>query len=178
MRKQEGAVTHVESLMKGLASKDGAARQKARISLVSLGGPAVAFLTRALQNSKSDHVRWEAAKALGMIGNPKSIPGLVKALEDSDPDVAWLAAEALRGFRMAAWPALFRALTKSRKDSIVLRQGAHHVLRDQKVDGFNDLLAALTKALESNTAQDSAPIAAYDLLKRLRANSQTLESHA
>lgn len=155
--------------METLESKDGAAREKARRSLVALGKPAVVPLTRALQNSRLDHVRWEAAKTLGAIGDPGAIPSLVKALEDSDPDVAWLAAEGLRKFKKAAWAPLLRVLLKRGSDSTSLRQGAHHVLRNQKVDGFNDLLVTLSKALESGTLPESATVAAYDMLKRMRA---------
>jgi len=52
-----------------------------------------------------------------------------------------------------------------------LRQGAHHVLRNQKENGFNDLLASLREDLESNTVQESTPIAAYAILKRMNAKS-------
>jgi len=76
--------------MDKLGSKDGAIRQKARKSLVALGKSAVSSLTRILQNSGSDHVRWEAVKTLGAIGDSRAIPLLVKALEDGDPDVAYL----------------------------------------------------------------------------------------
>jgi HEAT repeat protein len=118
-----------------------------------------------------DHIRWEAAKTLGAIGDTRAIPSLVKALEDSDSDVTWLAAEALRNFKKVAWPQLLRALIKSKPDSVLLRQGAHHVFRNQKEDGFNDLLATLRTALESSSASESTPFAASNILKRLKAKS-------
>ncbi len=89
----------LDSLMKMLSNNDGMTRKKARKTLVALGKPAVPFLTRTLRNSKLDHLRWEAAKALGSIGDARAIPSLVKSLEDSDQDVAWLAAEALIKFK-------------------------------------------------------------------------------
>ena len=150
MSKQKWTGTNLESLMDLLASKNGATRQKARKSLVAMGKPAVSSLTRILQNSRVDQIRWEAAKTLGAIGDTRAIPSLVKALEDSDSDVTWLAAEALRNFKKVAWPQLLRALIKSKPDSVLLRQGAHHVFRNQKEDGFNDLLATLRTALESS----------------------------
>jgi hypothetical protein len=169
MIKQKWIDTNLTSLMDTLASKDGATRQKARKSLVALGKPAVFSLTRALQNSKVDHIRWEAVKTLDAIGDIRAIPQLVNALEDTDPDVAWLSAEALRKFKMVAWAPLLRALIKRGLDSALLRQGAHHVLKNQREDGFNDLLATLTKALESNTAEESTPLAASKILKRMKA---------
>jgi hypothetical protein len=62
-------------------------------------------------------------------------------------------------------------LIKSGEDSVLLRHGVHHVLKFQKEEGFNDLLKALTKALESNSAQETTTIAAYDILKRMKAKS-------
>ena len=171
MSKQKLIGTNLESLIDLLASKNGATRQKARKTLVALGKPSVPSLTQALQNSKLDHVRWEAAKALGTIGDTRAIPSLVKALEDSNSDVTWLAAEALRKFKKIAWPYLMSALVKSKKDSVLLRQGAHHVLRKQKEDGFNDLLTTLMKTLESNTASESTPFAASNILKRMKVKS-------
>jgi len=171
MSKQNLTGTNLESLMDLLASKNGVTRLKTRKSLVALGKPAVPSLNRTLQNSKEDHLRWEAAKTLGAIGDIRSIPVLVNALEDSNPDVAWLAAEALRKFKKAAWPLLLRALIKSKPESVLLRQGTYHVLRNQKEDGFNDLLAALIKTLKSNSVPISRPLAAYDLLKRLKEKS-------
>jgi hypothetical protein len=172
MSKQKLIDTNLESLIDLLESKNGATRMKARKSLVRLGKPAVSPLIRTLQNSKEDHVRWEAAKTLGAIGDIRSIPVLVRALEDSNPDVAWLAAEALKKFKKAAWPQLLNTLSKkTRSDSFLLRQGAHHVLRSQKEDGFNDLLATLIKTLESNSVPISTLAAAYNLRKRLKEKS-------
>lgn len=150
-----------------LASDDDNRRQKARESLVGLGKPAVPSLIHALQNSTDDHVRWEAAKALGELNDPRSISPLVKALEDSNTDVAWLAAEALHNFRKEAWPALLRELIELGSASAGFCQGVHHVLLNQKEDGFNKLLAILVKSLESGAAPGSAPVAANEILKRM-----------
>lgn len=168
MNKQNMTGTNIESLMDMLADKDSITRQKARKSLVVLGKPAVPSLIQTLQNSKLDHLRWEAAKTLETIGDDRAIPSLVKALEDSDIDVAWLAAEALRKFKKVAWSALLHALIKSGEDSVSLRQGAHHVLLNQKEDGFNDLLTTLLAALKSSSASESTAIAANELLKRMK----------
>jgi len=167
MNEQKGTDTNLESLMDMLASKDGVIRQKAREALVALGKPAVSSLIQALQNSKLDQVRWEAAKALGGISDTRSMPSLVKALEDSNSDVAWVAADALKTYKKAAWPPLLQALIKSKSESVALRKGAHHVLVDQKEDGFNDLLMTLLKALESSSAPESSAVAANDILKKM-----------
>ncbi len=171
MIKEKSTGTNLVSLMDFLASKNGATRLKARKSLVALGKPAVPSLIRTLQNSKQDYVRWEAAKTLGAIGDIRSITVLVKALEDRDAGVTWVAAEALRKFGKAAWLPLLNALSKSNSNSFLLRQGAHHVLRNQKEDGLNDLLAALLKTLEFNSIPITVFVAAHNLLKRLKEKS-------
>lgn len=150
-----------------LASKDGMARKNARKSLVAIGKPAVSTLISTFRNSKVDQVRWEAIKALGAIVDTKAIPVMVKALEDHDKDVAWLAASGLEKLKMAAWPALLRALIKSGSDSLMLRQGAHHILHKQREKKYNELLTILLNALESETGAESTPLAAYNLLAKI-----------
>lgn len=167
MSARRGIGRNLKSLIDKLASEDAATRLKARKLLVALGKPAVSPLRHLLRRSKLDHVRWEAVKTLGDIGDPRAIPALVEGLEDRDPDVRWLAAEALRKFKQIAWPPLLRALIRSGPDSVLLRQTAHHVLRNQKEEGFNDLLATLRKALESDSAPISTKMAAYDILRRM-----------
>jgi HEAT repeat protein len=171
MNEQKRAGTNLESLMDMLENKDGVIRQKAREALVELGKPAVSSLIQALQNSRQDQVRWEAAKALGGINDTRSVPSLVQALEDNNSDVAWVAADALKTFRKAAWPPLLQALIKGKSESVALRKGAHHVLVDQKEDGFNDLLATLLQALESSSAPELSAVAANEILKRMNAKA-------
>lgn len=170
MKQQKMTSTNLEILLDQLASNDGMIRQRARKSIVAVGRPAVSSLVQKLQNSKMDQVRWEAAKALGEIRDIRSIAPLVRALEDSNHDVSWLAAEALKRFGKTAWRPLLRALIKNGADSVLLRQGAHHILSNQKEDGFNDLLKILMEALKSGAVSESTPVAAYEILKRMEAN--------
>jgi len=81
-------------LMDALRSTSGVRRQTARCELVAIGSPAVPFLVGALLDG-DNRVRWEAAKALGTIADPRSGPGLVRALRDDRIEVQWLAAEGL-----------------------------------------------------------------------------------
>jgi len=172
MSRQVPTEANLESLIHTLANKNGLARQKARHSLVRAGRPAVPLLIRALQESRVDQVRWEAAKALGVMGDARAIPVLVKALEDNDADVAWLAAEALQKLQKAAWPALLHALIQYGAESAALRQGAHHVFRRQRQEGFEDLITALLKALETETRPEATTMAAHEILERMDAQAQ------
>lgn len=168
MIEKKQARESIESLVNQLESNDDKVRTKARKLLVLRRNLAVPLLSLALANSKIYKVRWEAAKALGEIGDAHAIPVLVMALEDPESDVAWLAAKALEKFRKAAWPELLHALVKRGADSILLQRGAHHILRKQKYDEFNDLLEALRTALESVSVPESIPLAAFNILERIR----------
>ena len=171
MRKEETVGDTVRSLMELLSSGDGMERKQARQSLAAIGGPSVPSLCKALMHSRSDQTRWEAAKALDEIGDIRSIPSLVKALKDGDPDVAWLAAEALAKHERTAWVPILRALVKVGTDSPLLRKGAHHVFVKQRQEGYDDLLGALTKDLEPNAVSESSTVDAYAILKRMGARA-------
>jgi HEAT repeat protein len=167
MSNKEQTNENIDTLVKMLENTDTKVRRNARKSLVALGKPAVCALSSALEDSNVYKVRWEAAKALGAIGDAKAIPSLVTALEDPETDVAWLAAKALEKFGKAVWPKLLRTLIKRGSDSVLLRHGAHHVLRNQRVAGYNDLLEPLRKALESETVPESTALAALKILERM-----------
>ncbi|MBN1395289.1 MAG: HEAT repeat domain-containing protein [Pirellulales bacterium] len=116
----------VSALVAELADPSGAVRRRAREKLVALGGPAVDLLLELLTHRKA-HLRWEAAKALGGIRDPRAAADLVRALEeDEDGDVRWLAAEALIAL---GWEGLRPLLARlaDRPGSVALREGAHRV---------------------------------------------------
>jgi len=169
-QKQTGIST--QSLVNLLESEDEKVRTRARKSLVTIGKEAVPPLSLVLENSKIYKARWEAAKALSEIGDIKSISVLVIALEDPESDVAWLAAKALEKFRKAAWPKLMRALVEHGSKSVLLQHGAHHILRNQKVEGYNDLLDILRISLEKGAVPESISPAAYDILERMKKNAK------
>ena len=136
----------LDPLLKALHSKDGEERRRARLSLVSLGSEAVDPLIELLPDP--DHeVRWEAAKALGEIADPRAAPGLVVTLEDAGFDIRWLAAEGLIALGKAGLEPLLETLLK-KADSVYLREGAHHVMYDLSHRGLKDPLAPAMAALE------------------------------
>lgn len=168
MYEQKQTRLSTQSLVNLLESKDEKVRTRARKSLVTIGKQAVLPLSLVLENSKIYKARWEAAKALNEISDRKSIPTLVKALEDPESDVAWLAAKTLEKFRKAAWPVLLHALLERGSESVALQRGAHHILRKQKVQGLNDLLDILRTSLESGAVPESISPAAYNILERMK----------
>jgi HEAT repeat protein len=155
----------IKLLVQDLASKDGIVRVIARRSLVAIGKQAVNALVKAL-TSKNESVRWEAAKALGQIGDAVATEALVKALEDKMFDVRWLAAEALIRIGRKAIVPLLHALVK-RPDSYWLREGAHHVLHDIEKGHLNQVLQPVLVALEDVVPSVEVPYAAEKALEAL-----------
>ncbi len=156
----------IDSLIGDLASKDGLVRESARASLVAVGRPAVDPLIKLLADQHRQ-VRWEAAKALSQIADPKAAPALVRALEDEEFSVRWLAAKGLTALRSKGLPPLLRALIK-RSDSPSLLQGAHHVLHDVMRRGVQkEVLQPLLAALEDFEPSLEVPPAARAALDAL-----------
>jgi HEAT repeat protein len=52
-------------------------------------------LIKILKDSKDKFARWEAAEALGEIGDKRAVDPLIEALNDKKPLIRWKAAEAL-----------------------------------------------------------------------------------
>jgi HEAT repeat protein len=156
----------IKLFVKELSSIDWLVRVKARRNLVEIGGPAVEPLTKAL-SSRNRWMRWEAAKALGQIGDPEAAQALVRALEDKIFDVRWLAAEGLISIGKKALVPLLEALLE-RSDSPWMREGAHHVLHDIDNSGISEIILPILNALEGMEADLEAPIMAEAALSKLR----------
>jgi HEAT repeat protein len=145
----------IETLINTLSSLKDKAREGARHSLVAMGKTAVPSLAEALKN-KNTLMKWEAAKALGEIGDPETAPVLVKALEDEEFDVRWLAAEGLIKMNIKGLKPLLEAL-EHRGDSALLREGAHHVFHDLAKGGLRKSLAPVLAALEALEPRGDVP---------------------
>lgn len=155
----------IKKLIKALSSHDDFSRVEARKALESMGRKAVPFLVETLKDS--DYLRrWEAAKALGEIRDPKTAPALVIALEDEEFDIRWLAARGLIEMNVKGLKPLFQALIEH-ADSGLLREGAHHVLHDLAKGELRKYLAPVLKALEDMDSAVQVPIAASHALEAL-----------
>jgi HEAT repeat protein len=165
VRRKKTSTDTIRSLVTDLDSQDGQVRVRARKSLVAIGGQAVKPLVKALA-SKKEWVRWEAAKALGQIGDPVAVLALVKALEDKMFDVRWLAAEGLISIGRESLAPLLQAL-KEHPDSLWLREGVHHVLHDVDKEDINEILQPVLVTLEGFEPSVEAPLAAQTALQAL-----------
>ena len=161
----------IEQLLAQLHSHHWKQREHARWQLVTLRDLAVFPLIDALEDPDW-HVRWEAAKALHDIADARAAPALVKALRDKRFDVRWLASDALIALREAGLPPLLSALVHH-GDSILLRNGAHHVLRDLSRGHVSrdivEILKPVVVALESIEPSMTVPLTAQKALDQLPA---------
>jgi HEAT repeat protein len=157
---------NIDSLIADLNCDDTMRCQHARRALVAMGERAVGPLTEAL-SSKKHWVRWEAAKALGQIGSPTAIESLIGALEDAEADVRWLAAEGLIAIGREALAPLLAALVEH-ADSLLLREGAHHVFYDTHRASLHEILRPVMRELEGPEPSVEVPLAAKKVLAELK----------
>jgi HEAT repeat protein len=160
------AITHlVKSLITDLASEDGIVRVRARRSLADIGHAAVAPLVEAL-DSKVDWVRWEAAKTLAQIGDPSATQTLIDALSNKSFEIRWLAAEGLIHVGDGAIRPLLKELA-GHSDSLYVREGAHHILRDLPETRYGEILKPVLHALEDVEPTLEVAVAAENALKAI-----------
>ncbi len=142
---------NLKNLISDLSSSNDFTRLKARRELLEAGKPAYASLLQALKH-RNCLVRWEAVNILGATGDPEVAPALVGALEDSEFEVRWVAAEALTRMGKGGLKILFQALIEH-ADSAFLREGAHHVFHKLSQGDLNGelrvFLTPILIALES-----------------------------
>jgi HEAT repeat protein len=160
----------IADLILTLTSHNGVERGQARQRLVALGRLVTMPLVESL-TSPNQHVRWEAAKALVELRDPRAAPALVQVLEDGNFAVRWLAAEALVALGHDALIPLLEALEKG-SDSVWMREGAHHVLHTLIGDGVADEALPVLEALQDIEPVVEVPIAAYKVLLELRGTIQ------
>lgn len=158
----------LQCLIGDLGSETASLRTRARKALVELGVVTVPSLVQVLKHSRDEKARWEAAKILGEIGDPKALPALIMALADPSGDVGWVAARAVQRFGTEAWPPLLRQLARM-ANSLTFRTNTHHVLIDQHGLGRDDMVDRVLQALESDDSADQAVVVAHQALRLLRA---------
>ena len=158
----------IHNLTDMLSNRDAKGHRRARQALIHMDGAAVPALIPLLSDYDA-HTRWEAAKALGEIHDPRSAPALVGALEDEDIGVRWTAMEALIAMQRNSLRPLLQALTQ-RFHSVWLREGAHHILHALKAEGrLTKSELKVFDALEGLEAEMAVPWAAEKALEEMGA---------
>ena len=158
----------VGHLIGALAGDGPLPAREARRALVALGDLAVPYLVEALGHPNPT-VRLGVHKVLAVTANETVAPALIRALEDPDGGIRWLAAEGLVAAGPRGLELLLQALIRE-PQSGWLREGARHVLhairrrRGQAVAHTE----ALERALEQPLPAIGIMVAASESLARLR----------
>jgi hypothetical protein len=160
----------IRRLMTDLGDKNGMTRKRARNAFIQLETVATPLLLEGLR--RPEHiVRWETSKIFCDIRDLRAAGPLVVALEDENIGVQWVAAEALIFQGPQVIPPLLKALIAD-PESLLLRQGAHHVLHDLAKHGLLPKAAAgVLSAIEGITAQSSCLVAASAALEAMEKSS-------
>ena len=172
-----GEPIHSETkrLIGELASNDAVQRDVARHTLVRMGTPEVTVALVGELLDPRQHVRWEAAKALGALRDPVSAPGLLEALDDNDEDVRWVAAEGLVALGRTGLLAALHGLTKHAR-SMDFRKSAHHVLHELLRQGESPgVIAPVLAAVEQPDSAIAAPPAAFHALLALKVGASSIK---
>jgi HEAT repeat protein len=155
----------IEPWIAALRDRDGMTREHARQRLVTLGSTVTPFLLPLLSDSGAQ-TRWEAAKALSDIADPTSIPALLHTLEDHDDGVSWVAAEALAAIGPPVAIPLLHALIE-KTESVALRRGVHHVLRELRPTEIGNEIADVYTALDCMHPDEEILVGAARALRAL-----------
>ncbi len=154
---------NTEEITARLSDLDARCRHEAREQLVSLGIAVLPVLFEKI-TSPDWHVRWEATKALGEIGDPAAAKVLVGQLQDDDTSVRWAAMGSLITLGRASLRPLLEALTHD-FSSARLREGAHHVLHTFQNRGkLTRIEMEVFRALEGSAPSIEAAWAANKVL--------------
>lgn len=152
----------VQKLLADLSGEDEQMSHYARIAIEKVGRSATPGLIALLSSAKW-RIRLEAINALDGIRDPASTPALVKALNDDNTGVRWVAAQALRSLGLPGLVAVLEALIEP-TCSVWQREGAHHVL-----SGYRSMpvMAKVLAALDGIEPRYDAAIAAEAALVEL-----------
>ena len=122
--------SNIKELLNTLVCDDGMKRKAAREELVKIGSDTIDYLMEYVNHSKHIY-RWEALKTMSEIADPISIPFFIDALEDDESDIRWIAAEGLINIGPDVLIPLLKAIIE-RINSLLILEGAHHVIYDLK----------------------------------------------
>ena len=160
-----GKIQNEESamlLIEALAMDRGPIHKAAGNSLTKLGKAALPAWCWALRHADR-HIRWHAARALGVYGDASAAPALAEGLYDEDEGVRWASARVLSDLGEVAIPVVLKTLSR-RKLTAPARQAAYHALHSMNSLAAQRRLAPLLRAMKGPSADVEAPIIAQRLL--------------
>ena len=147
-------------LVKAMASPQRAVHHAASQAISDLGRRAEPALLRAAQHPDA-HVRWHAARALGQIGDLRTVDILAEGLDDEDQEVRWVTSRVLGNLDIPAIPAILNKLV-IHEISEPLRQSAFHALNSMYGLRQPEIFAYLKPLLDVLNRRTAISITAVD----------------
>jgi HEAT repeat protein len=149
-----GDVCCVPPLVCALTMNREKLHREARRALIGMGKIAEPAWVDLLKHPDS-HIRWEAARGLGDIGDASAAPILVEGLLDSNYAVRWATADVLARLGERALPAILKFISYQILNE-GSRQAAYHALHGIKSRETRKRLEPLLNALRISTASGEA----------------------
>ena len=158
---------NLAKLIKGsLNTKNSGKKLAARSTLVRMGKTIIPQLHRLL-GSENGLFRSEAAKIVELIADRRSIPLLIKLLDDKEFEIRWIAAEGLIKIGRRSILPLLKSV-RDGESSFFLNKGAHHVLLSLLDENEKNKLMSLLLSLDdSQELGETAPVEASKALKTI-----------
>jgi HEAT repeat protein len=161
---------NLAKLIKGsLDTKSSGKKLAARSTLVRMGKTIIPQLHKLL-DSENGLLRMETAKIVELIADRRSIPILIRLLDDKEFEIRWIAAEGLIKIGRRSILPLLKSV-RDGESSFLHNKGAHHVLlsllNKNEKDKLTSLLQSLDNAQElGETAPVEASVAIKTIFKR------------
>jgi hypothetical protein len=138
----------------------------ARETLVKMGKTIIPQMHKLL-DSENDLLRMEAAKIVELIADRRSIPFLLRLLDDKIFDIRWIAAEALIKIGRQSICPLLKSI-RDGKSSFIFHRGAHHILLGLVAEEEKNKLTPLLQSLDNyHELGETAPVQASIALKTI-----------
>ena len=148
-------------LMALITNEDELHREACR-ALYNLGQLAKPVWVDALKHPNR-HIRWEAARGLGQIGDVRALDILAEGLLDENYAVRWATADALAHLGVHAIPAILTVLSRYPLNELA-RQAAYFALHGILSSGMEECIRPLLDALYGPTPSIEVPTIAQQLL--------------
>lgn len=163
-----GSPAAVPALLDALSMADERLSSQIFMALVSLGHVAVPVLLDFAQ-SRSNWMRWHSLRALSAIRDPRALPTLVNALQDTDHSVAWMAAKGLAPFGRECIEPVLRMLCSAHMTPWVV-ETASYVLHTQcqKHEELKPYLDPLLHQMHQAGYRSSTSLVALKALEQIQ----------
>jgi hypothetical protein len=147
-----------------LDTKDFSKKLSARDTLVKMGKTILPQIHKLL-NSENDLYRIEAAKITELIADRRSIPELLRLLDDSVFDIRWIASEGLIKIGRESICPLLKSVRDGRS-SFFFNKGVHHILLVLLNENERNKMIPLLQSLDNyHELGETSPVQASTALK-------------